>query len=134
VTAYTLDPIDVALNDFLPGVATTIALTETREQMKLFDRLVIDKKIESREAYFKNLQKLVETTRSNDAIATEAWTDAQKARDERARTTAMIRVKKRGFGSSAAGAGTAPAAGAADGAGAAAASAAGTGTPGFSTP
>jgi hypothetical protein len=42
VTAYTIDPIDVALNDFLPGVATTISLTETREQMKLFDRLVID--------------------------------------------------------------------------------------------
>ena len=41
-----------------------------------FDRLVIDKKIESRDVYFKNLQKLVEVTRSNDAIATEAWNDA----------------------------------------------------------
>ncbi len=60
-----------------------------------FDRLVIDKKIESREAYFKNLQKLVETTRSNDAIATEAWNDALKARDEKARKNAMIRFKKR---------------------------------------
>src|SRR5215207_127121 len=44
-----------------------------------FDRLVIDKKIESREIYFKNLQKLVETTRSNDAVATEAWADIQKS-------------------------------------------------------
>ena len=60
-----------------------------------FDRLVIDKKIESREAYFKNLQKLVETTRSNDAIATEAWADAQKARDEKAKKNALIRFKKR---------------------------------------
>ncbi|HEY0863917.1 MAG TPA: RNA polymerase sigma factor RpoD [Lacunisphaera sp.] len=60
-----------------------------------FDRLVIDKKIESREAYFKNLDKLVKTTRDNDAIATEAWADAQKARDEKARKNALIRFKKR---------------------------------------
>ena len=60
-----------------------------------FDRLVIDKKIESREAYFKNLDKLVKTTRDNDAIATEAWTDALKARDEKAKKNALIRFKKR---------------------------------------
>ncbi|HVZ64789.1 MAG TPA: RNA polymerase sigma factor RpoD [Lacunisphaera sp.] len=60
-----------------------------------FDRLVIDKKIESREAYFKNLQKLVEVTRANDAAATEAWGDAQKARDEKSRKNAMVRFKKR---------------------------------------
>jgi RNA polymerase primary sigma factor len=60
-----------------------------------FDRLVIDKKIESREAYFKNLDKLVKTTRDNDAIATEAWGDALKARDEKAKKNALIRFKKR---------------------------------------
>ncbi|HTL67591.1 MAG TPA: RNA polymerase sigma factor RpoD [Lacunisphaera sp.] len=60
-----------------------------------FDRLVIDKKIESREAYFKNLQKLVEVTRANDAAATEAWSDAQKARDDKTRKNAMVRFKKR---------------------------------------
>ena len=60
-----------------------------------FDRLVIDKKIESREAYFKNLDKLVKTTRDNDAIATEAWGDAQKAKDDKARKNALIRFKKR---------------------------------------
>ena len=60
-----------------------------------FDRLVIDKKIESREVYFKNLDKLVKTTRDNDAIATEAWSDALKARDEKAKKNALIRFKKR---------------------------------------
>jgi RNA polymerase primary sigma factor len=60
-----------------------------------FDRLVIDKKIESREAYFKNLDKLVKTTRDNDAIATEAWADAQKAKDDKTRKNALIRFKKR---------------------------------------
>lgn len=60
-----------------------------------FDRLVIDKKIESREAYFKGLEKLVQTTRDNDAAATEAWDDAHKARDEKARKNALVRFKKR---------------------------------------
>jgi RNA polymerase primary sigma factor len=60
-----------------------------------FDRLVIDKKIESREVYFKNLEKLVHSTRENDAVATEAWHDAQKARDDRARKNALVRFKKR---------------------------------------
>ena len=60
-----------------------------------FDRLVIDKKIESRDAYFKNLQKLVESTREHDAAATEAWADANKARDEKLRKNALIRFKKR---------------------------------------
>ena len=60
-----------------------------------FDRLVIDKKIESREIYFKNLEKLVVSTRENDAVATEAWNDAQKARDDKTRKNAMIRFKKR---------------------------------------
>ena len=60
-----------------------------------FDRLVIDKKIESREVYFKNLEKLVDTTRKNDEAATEAWHDMQKARDEKSRKNASIRFKKR---------------------------------------
>ena len=60
-----------------------------------FDRLVIDKKIESREIYFKNLEKLVVSTRENDAVATESWNDAQKARDDKTRKNALIRFKKR---------------------------------------
>ncbi|MDP1580634.1 MAG: RNA polymerase sigma factor RpoD, partial [Candidatus Didemnitutus sp.] len=60
-----------------------------------FDRLVIDKKIESREIYFKNLEKLVSSTRDNDTAATEAWLDAHKAKDEKAVKNAMIRFKKR---------------------------------------
>jgi RNA polymerase primary sigma factor len=65
------------------------------QRTERFDRLVIDKKIESRDAYFKNLEKLVQSTRDNDAAATEAWHDAQKARDDKTRKNAMIRFKKR---------------------------------------
>jgi hypothetical protein len=42
VAAYTINPIDVALGDFLPDVVSTVSLAETRGQMALFDRLVID--------------------------------------------------------------------------------------------
>jgi hypothetical protein len=42
VAAYTVDPLDVSLEDFLPGAATPISLTETRGQMTLFDRLILD--------------------------------------------------------------------------------------------
>src|ERR1035441_2031234 len=38
-----------------------------------FDRIVIDKKIESRDAYFRTLPKLVETTQKNEAGVAEAW-------------------------------------------------------------
>ncbi len=65
------------------------------QRTERFDRLVIDKKIESREAYFKNLEKLVQSTRENDEAATEAWHDALKAKDEKSRKNAMIRFKKR---------------------------------------
>ena len=39
-----------------------------------FDRIVIDKKIESRDAYFRTLPKLVETTQKNEAGTMESWT------------------------------------------------------------
>ena len=65
------------------------------QRSERFDRLVIDKKIESRDAYFKGLEKLVQSTRENDEAATEAWLDAQKARDDKTRKNAMIRFKKR---------------------------------------
>jgi hypothetical protein len=42
IAAYTLEPIDMSLEDFLPGSAVAISLAETRGQMTLFDRLVLD--------------------------------------------------------------------------------------------
>lgn len=42
VAAYTINPIDVALGDFLPDVVNTVSLAETSGQMALFDRLVMD--------------------------------------------------------------------------------------------
>jgi len=42
VVAYTINPIDVALGDFLPAAADTVSLAETKGQMALFDHLVLD--------------------------------------------------------------------------------------------
>jgi hypothetical protein len=41
VVAYDIDPVEVGLTDFLPDVAQRISLSDTRDQMRLFDRLVV---------------------------------------------------------------------------------------------
>ncbi len=83
---FTLGPV----GKFLSDLGEKLLLRTER-----FDRLVIDKKIEGREAYFKGLGKLIESTRENDTAATEAWNDAQRSRDEKSRKNAMVRFKKR---------------------------------------
>src|SRR5471032_1583788 len=47
-----------------------------------FDRIVIDKKIESRDAYFKSLPKLVEAAAKAAIGVAEAWDEANKAKSE----------------------------------------------------
>ncbi len=60
-----------------------------------FDRIVIDKKIDSREAYFKNLPKLVEVTQEGEQGLLEAWEEFAKAKDEAAKKKALSKFKKR---------------------------------------
>ena len=60
-----------------------------------FDRVVIDKKIESRDAYFKNLPKLVETTQKGEEGCAEAWDEVLKAKGEPNRKKAHAKFKKR---------------------------------------
>jgi RNA polymerase primary sigma factor len=60
-----------------------------------FDRIVIDKKIDSRESYFKTLPKLVETTQRNEQSVAEAWQEYQKARSEPERKKTLSKFKKR---------------------------------------
>jgi len=60
-----------------------------------FDRIVIDKKIDSREAYFKTLPRLVDSTlRAEEAVAT-GWQDHLKGRSEAERKRALTRFRKR---------------------------------------
>jgi len=65
----------------------------TREER--FDRVVIDKKIESRDAYFKALPKLVETTQRNESQVAESWEELGKARGEAARKRVLAKHRKR---------------------------------------
>ena len=47
-----------------------------------FDRVVIDKKIENRESYFKALPKLIELTERSEVNVRKAWDDLQTAKTE----------------------------------------------------
>jgi len=48
------------------------------EREERFDRVVLDKKVESREAYFKSLPKLVDGAEDLEARCEKAWADIQK--------------------------------------------------------
>jgi len=60
-----------------------------------FDRIVIDKKIESREAYFKNLPKLVEATEKGEKSVAQAWDEYLKARTDADRKRILAKLHKR---------------------------------------
>ena len=60
-----------------------------------FDRVVIDKKIDSREAYFKSLPKLVEGTQKAEAATAEGWHEYVKARTEAEKKKIHSKFKKR---------------------------------------
>jgi len=74
-------------------IATLGAKLLNREER--FDRIVIDKKIESRDAYFKGLPKLVEATQKQEASVLEAWTEHLKARSDPERKKTLAKFRKR---------------------------------------
>jgi RNA polymerase primary sigma factor len=79
-----------AIGAYIGGLGAKLLNREER-----FDRVVIDKKIESREAYFKGLQKLVENTQSSEAFVAEAWEEYLKARGEAERKKVHAKFRKR---------------------------------------
>jgi RNA polymerase primary sigma factor len=60
-----------------------------------FDRVVIDKKIESRDAYFKGLPKLVELTQHAEEAVAESWQEFLAARNDADRKKIHAKHKKR---------------------------------------
>jgi RNA polymerase primary sigma factor len=60
-----------------------------------FDRVVIDKKIDSREAYFKSLPKLVENTQKSEAGVAEAWEEYLKAKGDAEKKKVHSKFRKR---------------------------------------
>ncbi|HEY1764305.1 MAG TPA: sigma-70 family RNA polymerase sigma factor, partial [Opitutaceae bacterium] len=63
-----------------------------------FDRIVIDKKIESRDAYFRTLPKLVESTQKSEAGVVEAWAEQSKAKSDPERKRALTKFRRREAG------------------------------------
>jgi len=74
-------------------IATLGAKLITREER--FDRVVIDKKIESRDSYFKGLPKLVELTQKNEEAVVDSWEEFLKARSEADRKKILAKHVKR---------------------------------------
>src|SRR5471030_1195643 len=75
------------------SIATLGAKLLNREER--FDRIVIDKKIESRDAYFRTLPKLVETTQKNEEGTKESWIEQSKARTEPERKKVLSKFRRR---------------------------------------
>ncbi|RME67217.1 MAG: RNA polymerase sigma factor RpoD [Verrucomicrobia bacterium] len=59
-----------------------------------FDRIVVDKRVENRETYFKALPDLVEATERAEANVQKAWDDYHAAEDDAARKRAMARFRR----------------------------------------
>jgi RNA polymerase primary sigma factor len=79
-----------AIGSYIGGLGAKLLNREER-----FDRVVIDKKIESREAYFKGLQKLVENTQSSESGVAEAWDEYLKAKGEAEKKKVLSKFRKR---------------------------------------
>ncbi|MBX7122345.1 MAG: RNA polymerase sigma factor RpoD [Opitutaceae bacterium] len=69
--------------------------TKLLNREERFDRVVIDKKIESRDAYFKALPKLVEITQKNEESVAESWAEYLSARNEAERKKILAKHRKR---------------------------------------
>jgi RNA polymerase primary sigma factor len=65
------------------------------DRTERFDRIVIDKKIESRDAYFKALPKYVELTLKNEESVAESWEEFQKAKNDADRKKILAKHSKR---------------------------------------
>ncbi len=79
-----------AIGDYIATLGAKLLNREER-----FDRIVIDKKIESRDVYFKNLPKLVEATQRNEQAVAEAWKESVKCRSEAERKKLHAKFRKR---------------------------------------
>ncbi|MGH7945730.1 MAG: sigma-70 family RNA polymerase sigma factor, partial [Opitutaceae bacterium] len=79
-----------AIGAYIGGLGAKLLNREER-----FDRVVIDKKIESREAYFKGLQKLVENTQGSEAGVGEAWGEFLHAKGDAEKKKVLAKFRKR---------------------------------------
>ena len=65
------------------------------DRQERFDRIVIDKKIDSRESYFKGLEKLVLSTRKAEEAVADSWQEYLKAKNDAEKKKVLAKHKKR---------------------------------------
>lgn len=82
---------------FSVGITTRFHITLAHKLInreERFDRVVLDKKVESRENYFKMLPKLLETVEDLEARSQKAWNDHLNAANPTSTKRAFNRFKK----------------------------------------
>jgi RNA polymerase primary sigma factor len=65
------------------------------DRQERFDRVVIDKKIDSRESYFKGLEKHVLSTRKAEEAVADSWQEYLKAKTDAERKKVLAKHRKR---------------------------------------
>lgn len=75
--------------DFQLDIATKLVNREER-----FDRVVLDKKIESRDAYFKMMPKLIEQAEEIRDKLNKTWNDVINAKDDAAKAKQLAKYQK----------------------------------------
>jgi len=86
--------LDILFNVVLTAAYQIELAKKLLERQERFDRIVLDKKIESREAYFLHLPKLIEQTESMEDKLQKAWKEAHRNSDESAKKRALTRYHK----------------------------------------
>lgn len=82
-----IEKAELQAQDVLFSIALTLPLQvdlgkKLIERDERFDRVVLDKKVESREAYFNQLPKLIDSAENLESRLDKAWADIQKHDDD----------------------------------------------------
>ena len=94
-----IEEAELRAADALFSVAFTTAFqTELAQKLidrnERFDRVVLDKKVESREAYYRDLPVFIEGVQKIQDKLDRAWESIKRAKDDRTRKGATTRYKK----------------------------------------
>jgi RNA polymerase primary sigma factor len=94
-----IEEAEIHAMDTLFSIAFTLEFQRELAQKLIdrderFDRIVLDKKIESREHYFKILPRLIEQVDEVQAKLDETWQLAEASTEDAARGKAMVRYQK----------------------------------------
>jgi RNA polymerase primary sigma factor len=89
-----IDAQDALFASGISGRFHCVLADKLLKREERFDRVVFDKRIESRETYFRILPKLLEDTQKAEASAQKAWEDQLAATDPTEKKKALTRFRR----------------------------------------